>query len=97
MVPLLLYFFLFAEAMIDEAEKRGMANDNAKQLVLQAMKGAALLAQRQPQSLKELRQAVTSPGGTTQAALETLFEAGVDSSIANAVNAAVKRGQELGQ
>lgn len=83
------YYFLLMEEMIKAAVKLGLEEKVAKDLVLQTAKGSAILAieaDKDNQSPATLRKKVTSPGGTTQAALET-FEAG---AFGNLVEAALK-------
>jgi len=92
------YFFLLAELMLDGAQQLGLPEDLARQLILQTAKGSALLAveaDRQGQSLAQLRQRVTSPGGTTEAALKVLHDANLPTLIARALQAARDRSREL--
>ena len=67
----------------------------SKQLVLNTALGAAEMAIQASDSVSDLRQKVTSPGGTTAAALAILEESGVEAIFANAVSAARKRSEEL--
>ncbi|MCD4830610.1 MAG: pyrroline-5-carboxylate reductase [Anaerohalosphaeraceae bacterium] len=92
------YFFLLAEEMIKAAMELGLNEKTAKQLVLQTAKGAALLAEaagKAGQNLQQLRQNVTSPGGTTAAAIETFEQNGFARIVSDAVKAAAKRSKEL--
>lgn len=89
------YFMLFMEAMVDAAAERGLDRDTAHRLVVQTCGGAAELARRSPESLEQLRINVTSPGGTTERALETMKAAEIDAVIRRAVNAAADRADEL--
>ncbi|HVI58270.1 MAG TPA: pyrroline-5-carboxylate reductase [Luteimonas sp.] len=89
------YVFLLAEAMEDAARRQGLPDATARTLVLQTVLGAARMLTESGEPPAELRRRVTSPGGTTQAAVET-FEAGglralVDAAIANAA----ERGRQL--
>ena len=89
------YFFLLMEAMVEAAIRQGLSADAARILVLNTALGAARMANESEESPATLRARVTSPGGTTQAALER-FEAGgfrdlVDAAIARAT----ERGREL--
>jgi pyrroline-5-carboxylate reductase len=89
------YVFLIAEALIDGGVLVGLARATAADLVVQTLRGAAeLLATGTPPA--ELRAAVTSPGGTTAAALRTLEQAGVRAALIDAVAAATARAGELG-
>ena len=89
------YVFAFAEAMEDAARAQGLDEDAARQLVVQTVLGAARMLAESGQSAAALRKAVTSPNGTTQAALETLAAGGFHEVIGNAVAAAARRGREL--
>lgn len=89
------YFMLFMEAMVDAAAARGLPRDTAEELVVQTCRGAAELAGASEQSLEQLRINVTSPGGTTERALETMKTAHIDDIIRRAVNAAADRADEL--
>ena len=89
------YVFLLAEAMEDAARRQGLPDGTARTLALQTILGAARMLTESDVPPAELRRRVTSPGGTTQAAIET-FEAGglrelVDRAMANAA----ERGREL--
>jgi len=89
------YFMFFMEAMVDAAAARGLDRDTANTLVVQTCRGAAELARQSPESLEQLRINVTSPGGTTERALQTMQEAGIDEIIRAAVDAAADRADEL--
>jgi pyrroline-5-carboxylate reductase len=89
------YVFLVAEALIDGGVLVGLPRDTATELVIQTLRGAAeLLAQGTAPA--ELRAAVTSPGGTTAAALRVLEAGGVRASMIDAVVASATRAGELG-
>lgn len=89
------YFMLFMESMVAAAADRGLDRDTANALVVQTCLGAAELAGQSPDSLEQLRINVTSPGGTTERAIETMKTAGLDDIVYRAVNAAADRGAEL--
>lgn len=92
------YFFLLTEEMIKAAVELGIAEDTAKKLVLQTVKGAALLAvdaDRHGETPAQLRQKVTSPGGTTQAALEVFKEGGFGPLVTAAIKRACERSRKL--
>ncbi|WP_406233699.1 pyrroline-5-carboxylate reductase [Nocardia sp. NBC_01009] len=91
------YFFLVVEAMVDAAVGLGLARDVATQLVVQTMVGSAALLDDAEQSAVELRAAVTSPAGTTAAALRELERGGVRSAILEALHAAKQRSAEQGR
>lgn len=89
------YFFLLAELMQAQAQSLGLAKELAHTLVTQTALGAARMLAESGQPAAALRAQVTSPGGTTQAALEVVFEAGVPEAIRAAIAAAAKRSKEL--
>lgn len=89
------YFFLLMEQMIASAETLGLDNDTARQLVLQTALGAAELAMQSDVPPSVLRERVTSPGGTTAAALDIFMEGGFASLVADALAAAKRRSEEL--
>lgn len=92
------YFFLLMEEMIKAAVELGIPEDNAKKLVLQTAKGAALLAvgaDENGETAAQLRQKVTSPGGTTEAALKTFTEGKFASLVTAAIKRAYDRSKEL--
>jgi pyrroline-5-carboxylate reductase len=92
------YFFLLMEAMIDAAVALGLPPDVAKNLVLQTAKGAGLLAveaDKNGESPAVLRRKVTSPHGTTEAALKVFAAHGFAELVAEAVIAARDRSREL--
>lgn len=90
------YFFLFMDAMQQEAEKMGFSSQAARDLVQQAAVGAAALAAANPEtSLATLREQVTSKGGTTAEALRVFNEQRLPDTIAKAMQAAVARAQEM--
>jgi pyrroline-5-carboxylate reductase len=92
------YFFLLMEAMIDAAVALGLPPDVAKNLVLQTAKGAGLLAveaDKNGESPAVLRRKVTSPHGTTEAALKVFAAHGFAELVAEAVTAARDRSREL--
>ncbi|QLY32261.1 pyrroline-5-carboxylate reductase [Nocardia huaxiensis] len=90
------YFFLVVEAMIDASVGLGLTRDVATQLVVQTMLGSAALLEESGQSAVELRAAVTSPAGTTAAALRELERGAVRSAFHEALNAAKRRSAEQG-
>ncbi len=90
------YFFLFVESLTDAAVKLGLPRETAKTLVIQTMLGSERLIEQSGKEPSELRQMVTSKGGTTAAALG-IFEAGdFRNLVAKAIEAAYKRARELG-
>jgi len=89
------YVFLLAEAMIDAARAEGLDRDAAHALVVQTLLGAARMLDAGDVDAAELRRRVTSPGGTTQAALEVFEAGGLRRLVAAAITAARARGQAL--
>lgn len=89
------FVFLLLEALIDGAVRVGLPRDTAAALIIQTAKGSALMAQNQELHLAELRNLVTSPGGTTAAGLQALEDGGVRAALQDAVMAAYRRSQEL--
>ena len=91
------YVFYFLEAMRDAGTRMGLTADMSQQLAVNTFIGAATLAQRADEPLQTLRERVTSKGGTTHAALTSLDHAGVKARFEDALLAAQRRAQELGQ
>jgi pyrroline-5-carboxylate reductase len=91
------YVFLFMEALVDAGVELGFAPLVARQLVLQTIKGAAEYAGVSPLDLAQLRRQVTSPNGTTAAALASFEADDFRNAILRAVRAAYRRSLELGQ
>ena len=90
------YVFTFIEALIDGAVMTGMARDTARQLAVQTVIGAALLVDQTGEHPATLRDRVTSPGGTTIAALKALEENAFRDAVMSAVQAATERSMDLG-
>jgi pyrroline-5-carboxylate reductase len=90
------YVFLFMEAMIKAAIDMGLEPSIAKDFTLQTISGALALAQAGTVNIEDLRHQVTSPKGTTAAALEVLAKEKFPELIAKAMEAARNRAQELG-
>lgn len=89
------YFFLMMESMIEAACRQGLDAQTAKTLVLQTALGSARMAMDSADDPATLRQNVTSPGGTTQAAIESFQAAGFAAIVEAAVDAARRRSVEL--
>ncbi|WP_433627999.1 pyrroline-5-carboxylate reductase [Nocardia sp. CA-120079] len=90
------YFFLVVEAMVDAGVGLGLTHDVATELVVQTMLGSAALLESSGQTAAELRAAVTSPAGTTAAAVRELERGGVRSAFLEALHAAKQRSAEQG-
>src|SRR5919204_4422617 len=89
------YFALLAEAMIEAGILLGLGRETSTQLVVQTMLGTARLLRDENIHPVELREAVTSPGGTTIQAIRELEQAGVRAAFLNAIQAAMERSREL--
>ena len=89
------YVFLLAQAMEAAAITEGLAPDAARTLVLQTVLGAARMLTESEVAPDELRRRVTSPNGTTQAAIETFQAGGFEQLVGNAIHAATERGGQL--
>ncbi|MGO4615168.1 pyrroline-5-carboxylate reductase [Nocardia sp. 2YAB30] len=90
------YFFLVVEAMVDAGVGLGLTRDVATELVVQTMVGSAALLDGSGQTAAELRAAVTSPAGTTAAAVRELERGGLRSAFFEALDAAKQRSVEHG-
>lgn len=89
------YFFAFVEAMIEGAEKLGLPHHIAKQLAVQTIVGAAEMLETSGKEAAELRENVTSPNGTTFAALSQFDSGGLKTLVADSMAAAARRSKEL--
>ncbi|MCI2424748.1 pyrroline-5-carboxylate reductase [Candidatus Acetothermia bacterium] len=91
------YVFLITEALTDAAVHIGLPRKIASELVLQTFLGSVRLAQASDKHLAELRNMVTSPGGTTAAGLLRLEGGGLRATLTQTVIAAYQKAQELGK
>jgi len=89
------YFFLVYEAMQQVGQELGLDSATAAQLTLHTALGAARLALASDKSPGELRQQVTSPGGTTQAAVESFQDQGLEKIFRAAMTSAVARAKQM--
>jgi pyrroline-5-carboxylate reductase len=89
------YVFLLAEAMVDAGIAEGLPPEAARTLALQTVLGAARMLTESDVDAAELRRRVTSPNGTTQAAIEAFEAGGLRTLVASAIHAARVRGAEL--
>jgi len=90
------YVFHFMEAMQTAGIELGLSAEAARTLTLATFSGAAKLAMQSDEPPARLRERVTSPGGTTAAALAAMAQAGVGTGIMSGIHAACLRGEELG-
>lgn len=91
------YVFMFMEALIDVGVHMGFSRRDSERLVLQTMRGSVEYAIASEMHPAQLRNQVTSPGGTSAAAIYELEKGGIRTVIADAVWAAYKRAVELGK
>lgn len=90
------YVFLLAESLTEAAIREGLPHHAAEKLVIQTLRGAGILLAGSEKSAFRLRAEVTSPGGTTAAAMHTLETGGFRALMEDAVRAAASRSRELG-
>ena len=91
------YFFYLVEAMTAAGVAMGLTEDQASRLATRTACGAGHMMVAGPESPAELRRRVTSPNGTTQAAIEAMTAAGFSQVVADAMAACEKRSRELGR
>lgn len=89
------YFFLVMEAIQTTARKMGLTNEQAKILTQQTALGAATMALQSQDDVTDLRKQVTSPGGTTEQALNVLLEGDIHDLFRDALKAASNRSKEM--
>lgn len=89
------YFFAFVEEMIKSGISLGLSEDQATTLAIQTMVGSAAMLEQSGKSATSLRENVTSPNGTTAAALKVFSEANLGEIVTRAMTAARDRSQEL--
>jgi len=91
------YFFFLVEHMIQAGIELGLTPEQARQLASRTALGAAKMLETSSDSPQELRRKVTSPGGTTHAAITHMESKQVGPAIVEAIKAAERRGKELGK
>ncbi len=91
------YFFYLVEAMVQAGLDLGLSRNDALKLASQTCLGAGNMLLRTQAAPEDLRRRVTSPGGTTEAAIEVLEADGVKKMLTDAVKAAAKRSAQLGR
>ncbi|WP_308364255.1 MULTISPECIES: pyrroline-5-carboxylate reductase [unclassified Microbulbifer] len=89
------YYFLFMEAMIEAAQKAGMARADAERLTLQTALGAAKLAAASDVDVGQLRRNVMSPGGTTERAIQCFQSGGLEQLVEKAMGDCAARAAEM--
>jgi pyrroline-5-carboxylate reductase len=90
------YFFALTEHLSQAGERAGLPAETARRLARQTAVGAGVMLAQSELEADELRRRVTSPGGTTEAALKSLNGSGFAAMVERAIEAAVQRGRELG-
>lgn len=91
------YFYYFVENLIEAGKKSGLDSQIATKLVIETLVGAGAMLKETGKPPTKLREMVTSPGGTTSAAWQVFEQAGFPEWFLKAVEAAIKRAQELEQ
>jgi pyrroline-5-carboxylate reductase len=91
------YYFLFMEAMINAGEKLGLSRETAPSLTLKTALGAATMASESDIAPGQLRKNVTSPKGTTEQAVNTFIDNGLEALVEKALTAASDRSQSLSE
>lgn len=90
------YFFLFMECMVNKAKELGFSEEDAKLIIEQVALGSAqMVSQNKDKTIAELRQAVTSKGGTTFAALQVFEQDGLEQITHKAMDACIARAKEM--
>lgn len=89
------YFFLMLEALESAATEAGIPPENARELAIQTMAGAAEMAARSDQDPAQLKRNVMSPGGTTERAIQCFEDGGLRPLVVEAFQAAMKRSREM--
>ena len=89
------YYFAFTEAVVGAARRLGISQEDAVTLASQTLIGAALMVEKSGKELKTLRENVTSPNGTTAAALKSFADSGLEEMVYRAMKAAHDRSIEL--
>ena len=89
------YFFLFMESLSAAGVAMGFSEEVASKLAIHTALGAARLAEESPETLAQLRRNVTSPGGTTEQAINAFIEGGLPALVASAANASKQRSIEI--
>jgi pyrroline-5-carboxylate reductase len=90
------YFFLLVEQMIEAGVELGLSANDARHLAVKTAQGAAKMLVTSPDSPQELRRKVTSPGGTTEAAINHMLKSNWNRITIDAIKSAQRRGRELG-
>ncbi|MCO6432507.1 MAG: pyrroline-5-carboxylate reductase [Deltaproteobacteria bacterium] len=89
------YLFYAVEKLLEVGVELGLTEEQARSLILNTIKGAAAMVEKEPHSLKTMRAAVTSKGGTTAAAIEQFERGGLGETLKEGVRSACLRAKEL--
>ncbi|RUS46301.1 pyrroline-5-carboxylate reductase [Cohnella sp. AR92] len=91
------YIYFMMESMISAGIAQGLAPEAARELVVQTVRGAAEMVRLTGEDPADLRRKVTSPNGTTQAAIETLDRLGFPGAVRQAMDRCAERSEEMGR
>ena len=91
------YIFYMVESMIKGGVDAGLTSEDSRTLSMATLEGALALMKELKEPPESLRKKVTSPGGTTEAAIQVMEDGGVKKTIIKAIAAAVQRSKELGE
>jgi len=91
------YFMLFIKALIESAKDAGLPSEKAEELAIQTCIGSAKLIQSSDESIQQLIENVTSPGGTTEKAILSFNDNKLEKIVQHAFSAALQRSKELGE
>ncbi len=89
------YYYLFTELLVKAGVELGLSEENAETLAKETIIGAAKMLNQRGESPSELREAVTSPNGTTEAALKVFWEKGLENIVSQAARACKERAEEM--
>ena len=91
------YFYYMVESLMKAGQRQGLPEDTCRELLVQTMYGAAMMVRQTGKTPGELRRLVSSPNGTTMAAMNVLEEGGFQDLMERAVEHATKRAREMGR
>lgn len=91
------YFYYMMEAMIAAGIEGGLTPEQARELTVQTVLGAAVMMKETGEAPEKLRKDITSPNGSTQAALEVLADRGFEAAVKAAVHRCAERSREMGE
>lgn len=91
------YFYYMVENLMKAGQAQGLPEETCRELLVQTMYGAAMMVRETGKTPQELRRQVSSPNGTTMAAMNVLEEGGFQELVQKAVERATKRAKEMGE